>query len=290
MDVPVSSAAKNLQVDDVISNGHASRLQRDAIRNHYDRFAWAYRLYWGNHLHHGLFGSGNETPREAQQALLRYCAARSDVQVGASVLDVGCGYGGTAKFLAEEYSCSVLGLTLSQAQFKIASRLSRSLKGAGSLRFELADAEAYPFPDANFDVVWNMESLGHFFRKAEYLAKVHAALKPGGRFMLADWTGSMKDLLIRQIAEAFFCPDLLTADEYSRDLRSVGMSVICCELLARSVAPTWDICAQRLHAVRWLLHLLPRHFEAFRNGVELMREGFRSGQLGYTLLVAEKSS
>ena len=276
-------------MDKAASNIHASGLNHDAIRNHYDHFAWAYRLYWGNHLHHGLFKSGKETPREAQQALLRHCASRSGVEIGANVADVGCGYGGTARFLAETYSCSVLGLTLSPAQFKVASRLSRSMKPPGSVRFELTDAEAYRFPASGFDLVWNMESLGHFFHKAEYLAKVHAALKPGGRFLLADWTGSMRDPLVRQIAGAFFCPDLLTAEEYSRKLQSMGMSVICCEALGRSVARTWDICAQRLRAFQWLLPLFPSHFRAFQQGIESMREGFRTGQLEYTLLIAEKN-
>jgi cyclopropane fatty-acyl-phospholipid synthase-like methyltransferase len=182
----------------------------------------------------------------------------------------------------------VLGLTISQAQWKLASKLSRSIREPGSVRFELADAEAYSFPTSNFDLVWNMESLGHFFRKADYLTKVAAALKPGGRFLLADWTGSMAHLLVRQIAEAFLCPDLLTAEQYRQQLHSAGMSVVCCETLAGQVARTWDICAERLHTTGWLLTLLPRRFRTFRKGVELMREGFRSGQLDYTVLVAEK--
>ncbi|HEY6271755.1 MAG TPA: class I SAM-dependent methyltransferase [Terriglobales bacterium] len=263
-------------------------LTGDAIRNHYDRFASAYRFYWGDHLHHGLFRSGQERPREAQEALLRYCAARAGLRPKSQVVDVGCGHGGTARFFASEYSCSVLGLTISQAQWKLACRLSRSLRGPGSVRFELADAEVYPFPASLFDLVWNMESLGHFFHKEDYFAKVAGALKPGGRFLLADWTGSMKHLRVRQIAEAFLCPDLLTADQYSQTVQSAGMTVVCCETLTPDVARTWDICAKRLRTTNWLLTLLPRRFRAFQNGVELMREGFRSGQLDYTVLVAEK--
>jgi hypothetical protein len=66
------------------------------------------------------------------------------------------------------------------------------------------------------------------------------------------------------------------------------MTVVCREPLSAQVAPTWDICAERLHTTGWLLSLLPRRFRAFQQGVELMREGFRSGQLEYTVLVAEK--
>ncbi|HLJ28005.1 MAG TPA: class I SAM-dependent methyltransferase [Candidatus Angelobacter sp.] len=266
----------------------ASALSGEAIRNHYDGFAWAYRLYWGDHLHHGLFRSGKEKPREAQEALLRHCALRAGLRQGAHVLDAGCGYGGTARFLAQEYSCSVLGLTISQAQFKLASRLARSARGPGSVQFALADAEAYPLPPSSFDLVLNLESLGHFFHKAEYFLKVKSALKPGGRFLLADWTGSMNQPLVRQIAKAFLCPDLFTAEEYSQQLQSAGMTVISSEPLAHEVARTWDICAKRLRAASWLLALLPRRFRSFQKGVELMRQGFRSGQLDYTVLVAER--
>lgn len=279
---------KQQPLENAVATRQAPSFNLNTIRNHYDGFDWAYRLYWGDHLHHGLFRTGRETPREAQEALLRHCIARARLRHGEHVVDAGCGYGATARFFANEYSCSVLGLTISRAQFKTACRLSHALTGPGSVRFELSDAERHELPHSSFDLVWNMESLGHFFHKDAYFAKVNAALKPGGRFLLADWTGSMTSSLVRKIAAAFFCPDLYTGEEYSRMLHSAGLEVTCCESLAVEVARTWDICAERLRRIGWLLKLLPGRFRSFQEGVELMREGFRSGQLGYTLLVAEK--
>src|ERR1700738_2150997 len=90
------------------------------ISSHYDDFAWAYRLYWGDHIHHGLFTSGDETPHQAQEKMLHHCALRAGVGSGMTVADVGCGHGGTSRFLAEKYSCEVLGLTISEEQLKIA--------------------------------------------------------------------------------------------------------------------------------------------------------------------------
>jgi len=71
---------------------------------------------WGEHVHHGLWTSGSETPEEAAVAMARYVADAAGVSAGSSVVDVGCGYGAVARLLARERGASVVGLTLSAAQ------------------------------------------------------------------------------------------------------------------------------------------------------------------------------
>ena len=263
-------------------------LNAEDISSHYDDFAWAYRLYWGDHIHHGLFTSTDLTPKQAQEKMLRHCALRSGVWKGMTVADVGCGHGGTAKFLATEYSCSVLGLTISAEQLKIARKLSTSLQGPGRVRFELANAETFEFPTASFDLVWNMESSEHFFDKPAYCRKAAKALKTGGVLMVAAWTGSMEHELIREIARVFLCPELQTAADYTEQIEAAGLNIIHTEDLAAEVVPTWDICSEHVRAAQPLLPLLPEKYRSFAEGIELMRQGYRNGQLVYSVMVARK--
>lgn len=256
------------------------------IGQHYNQFAWAYRRYWGDHIHHGFFLTGKEDREQSQQAMVHYCAARAGLAAGMSVADVGCGHGGTASLLAKEYSCKVLGLTISETQLKFAREACASLDG--NVWFELANAEEYAFPPRGFDVMWNMESSEHFFDKPGYFRKVAHALKPGGKLMVAAWSGSMKDQMIRDIARVFLCPELWTACEYQAQVEAAGLRVTLCEHLSSEVARTWDIAAERVEKSHWMLALLPAAFSQFTQGIELMREGYRSGQLTYTILIADK--
>jgi tocopherol O-methyltransferase len=264
------------------------RLLAADIREHYDDFSWVYRLYWGEHIHHGLFPAGNEAQHHAQELLLRRCAKMAGLRLGMKVADVGCGHGATARFLAREYGCQVLGLTISPVQFKASVQSARSLPNPAAVSFELADAEQYAFPAASFDVLWNMESSEHFFDKPAYFRKAATALKTGGRFMLAAWTGSMQHTIIREIARVFLCPELLTTEQYSAQIQAAGLNVLQAEEIGPLVARTWDLCSAHARLAAPLLPVLPEKFRSFAQGIELMREGFRSGLLNYSIVVAGK--
>ena len=66
-----------------------------------------------------------ETLDEAQRHKLLLTARKLHLEKGQRVLDIGCGWGGTARFMAEEFGVEVVGITISTAQAELARETCR---------------------------------------------------------------------------------------------------------------------------------------------------------------------
>jgi len=260
-----------------------------AIREHYDRFAFLYHTFWGDHIHHGLFESPGESPARAQLRMLEFCASLCDIHGGESVLDVGCGHGGTCVFLAGTFNCAVRGLTISGVQ---ANRARKNTARAGlstRVAIEVGNADEYLFPSETFDIVWTMESSEHFRDKLAFIRNASRSLRSSGRLLIAAWTGSMNRARVRAVAQEFLCPELWSADQYSEAAISAGLHIASRVDLTAKVIRTWEICRRRTLLARPVAIALPRAAREFADSIETILDAYRSGDLTYTVLVANKS-
>jgi len=105
---------------------------------------------------------------------------------GQSLLDLGCGIGGPARWLAATCGCRVTGLDLTEVYCRTARELSGRASLARETRFVCADALALPFAEAAFDLVWTQHAAMNIADKAGLYREVARVLKPGGRFGLYD--------------------------------------------------------------------------------------------------------
>ena len=139
----------------------------EQVREHYDSLAFVYRTYWGDHIHHGLFATGNESAADAQVKMLDHGVRLLNLRGGETVIDAGCGYGGTLLHLARTLGCKGTGITISPKQARLAQENAAKAGLQSQLKFVVEDVHTFGFPVGAIDLAWTMESTEHFARKAE---------------------------------------------------------------------------------------------------------------------------
>src|SRR3954465_2180690 len=90
------------------------------VAAHYHDLHHFYRDVWGEHVHHGLWRTGRESREEAVRQLAELVAEEADLTSGNRVCDIGCGYGATARLIAEACQAEVTAMTISPAQHAFA--------------------------------------------------------------------------------------------------------------------------------------------------------------------------
>jgi len=138
------------------------------------------------------------------------------------------------------------------------------------------------------DLVWTMESSEHFRDKAAYFRRAARSLRGGGRLLLAAWTGSMHNTRVSVVADTFLCPSIQTAEDYQRQIEHAGLRIRCREEIAEKVMRTWEICFERSRKLRALVRICPRGVRDFVHGIGTVLQAYRSGDLTYSVIVAEK--
>jgi cyclopropane-fatty-acyl-phospholipid synthase len=167
-----------------------------AISYHYDLSNDFYALWLDSQMVYSCayFETGTEDLEQAQQAKLRHLCRKLRLQPGERLLDVGCGWGGLARYAAREFGVEVFGITLSRAQLKLARKRVKDEGLAQQVRLELLDYRDLP-QDGRFDKVVSVgmfEHVGHA-NLPLYCQRLFGAVKAGGLVMNHGITAKFTD-------------------------------------------------------------------------------------------------
>ena len=108
------------------------------------------------------------------------------ITAGMSVLDVGSGVGGPARFLAATYGCRVTGVDLSEPFVDAARYLTERTGQSGQVSFEVASALELPFDGGRFDVALLQHVAMNIYDRARLYREIRRVLKLRGRFATFD--------------------------------------------------------------------------------------------------------
>ena len=160
-------------------------LARTHVAHHYDLSRRLFELFLDESMQYSCayFPRPDASLAEAQQAKMRHIAGKLLLQPGQRVLDIGCGWGGLALYLAKQEDIEVVGVTLSKEQFEVAQSRAKAAGLAHKVTFKLQD---YRLETSEYDRIVSVGMFEHVGVKhyPEFFTQVERLLKPTGVALL----------------------------------------------------------------------------------------------------------
>ncbi len=212
------------------------------------------------------------------------------------VLDVACGKGTSAAFLAEHFGCEVVGVDYSDRNVTQANGLAAA-KGLTRVHCERADSEGLRFRRESFDVVICECAFCTFPDKSAAAREFARVLRPGGQVGLSDLTRTL--VLPRELdgllAHIACIADAQPVEGYEACLREAGLRVSAIEKHDEALHEMVQQVRGKLLGAEVMVGLkkldLPGiDFHAAQLMAKSAQEAIRQGQLGYALISAIKDN
>ena len=145
------------------------------------------------------------------------------------MLDLGCGVGTAALYLARRRPVDVVGVSISPTQVRLADRFAaRGGPLQGRVRFAVADFTALPSDLTGFDLAFAIESFVHADPAAAFFDQAARALRPGGALVVVDdvRSGDRDDPALDDVRAGWHAPSLLSVAEAEALAADAGLALV----------------------------------------------------------------
>lgn len=256
---------------------------------------------FGRHVHWGYWidpaqadGSAEDYAAAAERLCQRVTGAAA-LADGLSLLDCGCGFGGTIASVNERHhNMRLVGLNIDGRQLERARETVLPLNG-NRLEWVEGDACQLPFPDASFDRVTAVECIFHFPDRGRFFCEAARVLRPGGILTLCDFIPpervvpylemeAYNPLLSSSTQATYGRIDVLSSMEaYRQYAHDAGLELSYEEDMTQHTIPTYAFL--RTHAQKWDDVVLAGHFD---RATAQLQTASRKGLLLYKILAFVK--
>ncbi|MHA2271214.1 MAG: SAM-dependent methyltransferase [Candidatus Hodarchaeales archaeon] len=219
------------------------------VAAYFDKCVFIYLRYSKEHLH---FGFWDDTTADLSEALVnetQYVVDLLDIQKDDVILDAGCGFGGSARYIVSKFGARTIGINISAAQIKKAEELSHGIKNHSLLEFSAQDFARTTYPDKCFMKIFAIESVCHASDKAAFAREAYRLLKSKGRLVVADGFLARTDLTEKETKLAlttgrgYAVPNMDTPQDFATKLHQAGFQKIGFQNKTRDITKT-----------AWLVH------------------------------------
>jgi MPBQ/MSBQ methyltransferase len=313
--VIAGAAVAGTAVTKIVLDRASRPYEEGSVAREYD--AWTQdgilEYYWGEHIHLGYY---TKEEMEAGYKKKDFIEAKYDfvdemMKLGgispaadgdAKVLDVGCGVGGTSRYLAKKLGvgADVTGITLSPNQVKRATELAVE-QGVPNAKFTVMNALDMEFEDNTFDVVWACESGEHMPDKEAYINEMMRVLKPGGKFVMATWCqrddreipfDKKDERDLRFLYEEWTHPYFISIEKYAEIIDATGLmnEVTTADWVDETIASWRHSVWVGVYDPRGFIFKPTKYLKCVRDAycLERMHRAFKRGLMQYGMFAVTK--
>ncbi|BBN03783.1 tocopherol O-methyltransferase [Marchantia polymorpha subsp. ruderalis] len=283
----------------------------EGIANFYNESSGIWEEVWGEHMHHGYYDPNSKDAGDHKEAQIRMIEEslawagipEDEENKPRTVVDVGCGIGGSARYLARKYNANVKAITLSPIQAQRGTAITADQGLSKSVNFQVADALKQPFSDGEFDLVWSMESGEHMPDKRKFVQELARVAAPDGRILIVTWCHrdlkpaelslSPEELeLLDKICDAYYLPAWCSPSDYVRIAESIGLKDVKSADWSEYVTPFWPAVMVSALSLKGLFGLAKAGWTTIKGALAmgLMVQGYQRGLIKFALITARKAS
>ena len=147
------------------------------------RLIWRLDKVWG--MHYGYFEKGDKSLSGAILKMNDQILKHTNINEKSVVLDAGCGYCGTAMYIANKKKCHIEAISIVEEQITTAKKVIKEKELDQYINASVQDYTKTSFKDNTFDVIYGIESICHA-DKSKFLKESYRILKPNGTLIILD--------------------------------------------------------------------------------------------------------
>ena len=208
------------------------------------------------------------------------------------MLDIGSGYGGAARYLADTFGCAVTALNLSEKENERNRELNVERGLSDKITVVDGSFEAIPADDQTFDIVWSQDAILHSGHREKVLQEVARVLKPGGRFIFTDpmQSDECPEGVLQTILDRIHLSTLGSPKFYRNTLSTFGMTEVSFEEHTQQLINHYSSVLQETKNRQQELEkaVSPDYIERMKDGLVHWIEGGEKGYLCWGIFVFSK--
>ncbi len=245
-----------------------------------------FRSFWDpeGSLHWGYFENlASAVPSDFVPACKRwdeYMLSQSGITAESRVLEVACGNGKAAIWLAQQTGCEVVGIDLSSSYIENAQSKASDFP---SLRvsFQKESATNLPFENDSFTHAWSQGALYHIPELSKALAEAHRVLKPGGIFLFDDLVTPAEEVSEasrKHVYDRLLFKPTFSSEAYAEKLTELGFKVLQVKDLNEHLDKSYELVSK----------LAAEGYPDLGAAFGKTREAVAAGELGWGFFLCEK--